>query len=358
MDSMRNAFRKNVMRLQRGFTLIELMVVIAIIALLVAILLPSLQSAREHAKTVVCKSNLHHVSQSMANYLYVSAGIYPASYLYPYNVEGEWNPKNQPGNPDYGYVHWSSFLYDDGNVGDKAFQCPKMKNGGHPRTNPGLKPDDWELGEQEDGQGQTVPNDSITDRQAPRMAYSGNAAIFPRNKFTTQLSGGQRKNVFVRDNMIKGAGKTILAAEFLDNWKAIGIGGSGGSGTVLSKSHRPIQVFQHVGSGYNEYGAIENSPGFVYRTTKSETEFGLLPLSAVRDASNLLDYTSGLGQINAVGRHHPTANQQYRKKFGGNANFLFCDGHAEETTALETMEQRMWGERFFSISGENEILRE
>ena len=46
----------------QGFTLIELLVVVAIIALLVSILVPSLQDARELARRSVCGSNLHQLS--------------------------------------------------------------------------------------------------------------------------------------------------------------------------------------------------------------------------------------------------------------------------------------------------------
>ena len=48
------------MQRQKGFTLIELLVVVAIIALLVAMLVPSLQRAREQAARTVCAGNLHH----------------------------------------------------------------------------------------------------------------------------------------------------------------------------------------------------------------------------------------------------------------------------------------------------------
>jgi prepilin-type N-terminal cleavage/methylation domain-containing protein/prepilin-type processing-associated H-X9-DG protein len=57
-------------RRQKAFTLIELLVVIAIIALLVSILLPSLRSARDLARTTVCKTNLR--TMNMTANLYVS----------------------------------------------------------------------------------------------------------------------------------------------------------------------------------------------------------------------------------------------------------------------------------------------
>lgn len=56
------------MRKTKGFTLIELLVVIAIIALLVSILLPSLNRARELAKRALCGTNLSGIGKALAIY--------------------------------------------------------------------------------------------------------------------------------------------------------------------------------------------------------------------------------------------------------------------------------------------------
>ena len=97
----------------RAFTLVELLVVISIIALLIAILLPSLKRARDQAKDAVCRSGLHQLG--VANQYYVSDHNDRLMWIGGEGPEGKSAPYKQ---------YWQIFYLWPYLKELKAYDCP------------------------------------------------------------------------------------------------------------------------------------------------------------------------------------------------------------------------------------------
>jgi prepilin-type N-terminal cleavage/methylation domain-containing protein/prepilin-type processing-associated H-X9-DG protein len=351
----------------RGFTLVELLVVIGIIAILIGVLLPALNRARRAAYTAKCASNLHSIGVGIANYVAEYGGSLPASYTYigmqlPQGV-GVTNTES-PSNCLLGYVHWSSYIYGPGasegkyftgpnNLGmlfskpagpyaDPSkwgmFQCPELDKGGLPPANPA--PGNFEPG---------VGADSTTaiDYQAPRLAYTLNEALCPRNKFDPAFQDNSAHfEHYVKASSVSLSAQTILGTEWNTAPQVVLDYGEVQTGQLVTKSHRPVSGYVDLGgknlAPLSAMSQVLRNP-FHIGTTIS---FNPAATSGNFAAESTLDW---------VGRNHGPKVLDASGWDTRKTNFLYLDGHVETKSIRDTQSPWQWGMTAYSLSPDDSI---
>jgi prepilin-type N-terminal cleavage/methylation domain-containing protein/prepilin-type processing-associated H-X9-DG protein len=326
----------------KAFTLVELLVVIGIIALLISILLPALNRAREAAYTIKCASNLHSIGNGMAMYAANYKGALPLSNEYTGTTIT--NGVQEPTSPGNGYTHWSSFLYNNAyeaappySVFQSAsgwgmFQCPSLDKGGLPPAN-------TFAGNNDDGLQNESPSTGVLDFQAPRLSYTVNEALCPRGIF--QLEFGGRGNVrayhFIQSSRIQHSSDVILASELWGTQSTETTSPLLGSQPYVSASRRPVSGLAAYGN-WTADQAYKNLPTGTW-SWATPSDLSNDPQAQLSPGTSVLYST-----LDWVGRNHGGS-----KKFGTVAgdtrsnwdlrksNFLYVDGHVETKHVAQTV---------------------
>ncbi|MHB0960593.1 MAG: DUF1559 family PulG-like putative transporter [Pirellulaceae bacterium] len=103
---------------RRGFTLVELLVVIAIIGVLVALLLPAVQAAREAARRMSCSNNAKQIALALHNY-HDTHKTMPLETYWAYGTPNAWLPRN------YSWLAMTLPFLEQGTISDQInFRLP------------------------------------------------------------------------------------------------------------------------------------------------------------------------------------------------------------------------------------------
>jgi prepilin-type N-terminal cleavage/methylation domain-containing protein/prepilin-type processing-associated H-X9-DG protein len=140
-----------------GFTLVELLVVVGIVAVLIAMIMPALNKAREAAKKVQCLSNLRQLTVAAQMFANANKQSPPPPFLSRWTIQSSWwvlhqdmslDSFNTPptgmrrweirtyGGHQYTGMMWPNLLLQGNFIGnDKVVDCPSFRQMTHPSVN-------------------------------------------------------------------------------------------------------------------------------------------------------------------------------------------------------------------------------
>jgi prepilin-type processing-associated H-X9-DG protein/prepilin-type N-terminal cleavage/methylation domain-containing protein len=274
-----------------AFTLVELLVVIGIIALLISMLLPALNAAREQANAAKCLSNLRGIGQAMEQYASDNKG-----HVVPGSIQ--WTSNGMGGAGGRGDESWGTILVQWGYV-KSASQIDFVGKGGTP---PGE--DAWAS---EGSAGETIFRCPTSINRGGNTGYSptskndGNSSMFWRRQSLLYYSPqgtptAAQPNAAIVD--------LFYAGNFVQPSAALTPSGQGLSDLNFQKPF-PMRTFGH----FRNNGAIVGGPWSKYAQIKKSGEMAMI----------FDGFRSHNFNTNNISARHARGKQ---------ANFLFADGHA------------------------------
>lgn len=260
-----------------GFTLVELLVVIGIIALLISILLPSLKRAREAANQVKCASNLRQIGMAMLMYTMDNKGYFPASARADRQEQNDYIFWQQPS------IYWNSTIFSVALGNPRA-----LDNGTLVKY----------LGTHFDPKVWTCPSDDPSSHLA---LYTLTPGVYPHYPYSYSMN-------HLLDSTYDQIGATA--------WM--------GGVVKVSKIHHSSQTIMMVEEGAS---TINDGAWVTVSSPDSNPVPGPDFLSVIHDrTASLPDNTTGpFSGYEAL----PTADIKNARARG---NVVFCDGHGEYVT--------------------------
>jgi prepilin-type N-terminal cleavage/methylation domain-containing protein/prepilin-type processing-associated H-X9-DG protein len=361
---------------RRGFTLLELLVVVSIIAVLAAMLFPAIQRLRETANRIKCVNNLHQIGLAMGSHFntqqcfpmngavidngsFYKFGLtsFPGSPLKYTNMWGmgdpRLGPKNQTGSWAYAILSYMEETNAFANPFDPinptnsgysqammTFMCPSRSRLA-PQQNTGSDtfwgPKSWTFNQNWAPTPGTPATTPLLNFNWAKTDYAGNYLMMP-NVGTTDLRrfsdpktfpllGGSANYPITPSDIRDGTSNTILVGEKAiaigayntGGWvwdEPIFVGGSGGTSRGVPPSYSRVWLAANTTDGpdSNQFVPFYNDP--------CPLSFGYLPFYY---PSFLIPDNDPTNDGIAIAGHMQAANNWGSAHFGG-VNFLFADG--------------------------------